>query len=224
MRTVGYTRLSQKSDTSIDRQKRHIREYADEQALELQRIYDDGESSSGFDTESREEYQKLRRRIETGDFDAVVLNDKRRLARDIDEVMRLIPDLRTTKTELHTYEDGLLDLSDPMRAAIEILQAAAAHEEKLKEIRRAIEAVDERVSDPDVDHGRPRFGMTYDESKKRQVPGEHFEDVKDILRLRGDRVPYRHIAEQVRASRETVRKVWERREWYRERSPDVVEI
>lgn len=217
MTTAGYTRLSQQSDTSIERQKRHIREYAEEHDLDLELIYDDGESSSGFETESREQYQQLRRRIQDGELDAVILNDKRRLARDIDEVMRLIPDLRTTDTELHTYEDGPLDLSDPMRAAIEILQAAAAHEEKLKEIRRAIAAVDERVEDPDIDHGRPRFGMTYDDAGVRQVPGEDFEQVEEILRRREQGESYRAIAEDVTASRETVRKVWGRREWYRER-------
>lgn len=53
---IGYTRLSRDSDTSIDRQKRHIREYADKNGLLLDHIYDDGERSSGFD-ESRQEYQ-----------------------------------------------------------------------------------------------------------------------------------------------------------------------
>ena len=220
MTAAGYTRLSQQSDTSISRQKRHIREYAEDHGLELDQIYDDGESSSGFETESRDQYQGLRRRIEDGELDAVVLNDKRRLARDIDEVMRLIPDLRTTNTELHTYEDGALDLSDPMRAAIEILQAAAAHEEKLKEIRRAIEAVNERVENPDIDHGRPRFGMSYDDSGTRQVPGDRFDEVETILQRREDGETYRAIAEDVDASRETVRKVWERRKWYRERQAE----
>jgi DNA invertase Pin-like site-specific DNA recombinase len=215
-KAVGYTRLSQQSDTSIKRQKRHIREYAEEHALDLSRIYDDGESSSGFSAE-REQYQRLRSRIETAEIGAVIINDKRRLARDIDEVMRLIPDLRTTGTELHTYEDGQLDLSDPMRAAIEILQAAAAHEEKMKEIQRAIDAVEERLSDPETDHGRPRFGMEYDSDGRQQVPGENFDEVSEILdrRDRGD--SYREIAKDVSASRETVRKVCSRQEWYEAR-------
>lgn len=213
---VGYTRLSQQSDTSIDRQKRHIREYAEQHGLDLGRIYDDGESSSGFSAE-REEYQTLRQRIQASEIGAVVINDKRRLARDIDEVMRLIPDLRTTDTELHTYEDGQLDLSDPMRAAIEILQAAAAHEEKMKEIQRAIDAVEERLSDPETDHGRPRFGMRYDSDGRQQVPGENFDEVADILDRRGEGESFREIAKHVTASRETVRKVCSRREWYEAR-------
>lgn len=220
---IGYTRLSQQSDTSIERQQRHIREYAEEHGLDLDYIYNDGERSSGFETATREQYQRLRRRIEATDVSAVIVNDKRRLARDVDEVMRLIPDLRTNDVELHTYEDGPLDLSDPMRAAIEILQAAAAHEEKMKEIKRAIEAVDERVSDPDVDHGRPRFGMQYDGAGKRQVPGEDWDEVMEILRLRRAGESFRSIAEQVTPTHETVRRVCDRSAWYIKRSKALEE-
>jgi len=46
---IGYTRLSQDSDTSIERQKRHIREYTDQHEMSLERIYDDGERTSGWD-------------------------------------------------------------------------------------------------------------------------------------------------------------------------------
>lgn len=55
---VGYTRLSQDSDTSIARQKKHIQEYATERGFELQQIFDEGEGASRFDT-TREEYDKL---------------------------------------------------------------------------------------------------------------------------------------------------------------------
>ena len=114
-RSIGYTRLSQESDTSIDRQKRHIHEYVVDLGFELETIYDDGERSSGFD-ESREEYVKLRGRVQSGEIEAVVVNDKRRLARDFDETMRLVLDLREHDVEAHTYQQGQLDLSDPVQA------------------------------------------------------------------------------------------------------------
>ena len=126
---IGYTRLSQESDTSIDRQKRHIRAYADENGLTLEAIFDDGERSSGFD-ESREEYQRVRKRVQSGEVAAVVVNDKRRLARDFDETMRLVLDLREHDIEAHTFQEGRLDLSDPVQAAVEVLQAASEHEAK----------------------------------------------------------------------------------------------
>jgi len=128
-RSIGYTRLSQESDTSIDRQKRHIHEYVVDLSFELETIYDDGERSSGFD-ESREEYVKLRDRVQSGEIEAVVVNDKRRLARDFDETMRLVLDLREHDVEAHTYQEGQLDLSDPVQAAVEVLQAASEHEAK----------------------------------------------------------------------------------------------
>lgn len=212
---VGYTRLSQTSDTSIDRQMHHIREYADEHGLELDRIYNDGEEASGFDTD-REQYQRLRERVVSGEVDAIVVNDKRRLARDVDEVMRLVPDLRQSSVELHTYQDGQLDLSDPMRAAIEILMAAAAHEEKMEEIEKAVEAIEEK-KDAGHDLGRPRFGMTYNDDGSRQVPGDEFDTVLEILRLRSDGATYQEIAEQVGVSVGTAHNVVDRREWYVER-------
>jgi len=55
---------------------------------------------------SREEYQKARSRVQSGEIDAVVINDKRRLARDFDETMRLILDLREYGVEAHTFEEG----------------------------------------------------------------------------------------------------------------------
>lgn len=213
---VGYTRLSQDSDTSIERQKRHIRSYCDEHDFNVARIYDDGEHSSGFESE-REEYRQLRADIsESDDLDAVVTNDKRRLARDIDEVMRLVPDLRQRDVELHTYSDGQLDLSDPMRAAIEILQAAAAHQEKMREIEKAIESVEERI-EAGHDHGRPRFGMRYNDDGTRQVPGERFDTVERIWQLRDEGLSMGDISDAVGVSKSVVHGVISDKDWYQER-------
>lgn len=214
---IGYTRLSQESDTSIERQQRHIREYCDEHGLTLERIYDDGEQSSGFDDE-REAYQEVRERVEASDVSAIVVNDKRRLARDVDEVMRLVPALRTVDVELHTYHDGRLDLSDPMRAAIEILMAAAAYEEKMEEIEKAKQAIEEKQDRGD-DLGRPRFGMEYDDSSPpKQVPGEEFDTVLKILRMESKGMTYDQIEEATGVSKATAHHVVNRREWYVERS------
>jgi len=148
---VGYTRLSQDSDTSIGRQKRHIREYADANGFELVELYDDGEHSSGFDA-GREQYQNLRDHVEGGD------NGKRRLARDFDETMRLVLDLREHEVEAHTYEDGRLDLSEPVQAAVEVLQAASEHEAKKKEIEKRCLSAWNRAT---TTAGRPSaFGST----------------------------------------------------------------
>jgi len=218
---IGYTRLSQQSDTSIERQRDHIETYAAEHDFQLDEVYSDGQGASGFDREARQEYQAVVERVRSGGPDAVVVNDKRRLTRDVDEAMRLLPDFRENGVELHTYQDGPLDLSDPIRAAIEIVSAAAAYEEKQQEIEKAREATQERVDDPDVDHGRPRFGMTYNEAGTKQVPGEDFDVVLDILRRdnRGETLP--QIADVHDMPTSTVYRVLERREWYVSRSQEI---
>lgn len=200
---IGYTRLSQDSDTSIDRQKDNIRAYADEHGFDLERIYDDGERSSGFETESREEYQRVRERVANGEIDAVIVNDKRRLARDIDEVMRLIPDLRTNEVELHTHQDGRLDLSDPMKAAIEIMQAAAAYEEKLEEIRKAIAAFEERKANGCY-QGSPPFGLRFaDDNCHLERDPDEWDDLQWAFEQFGD-LEQQEIAARIGLDESTV--------------------
>lgn len=211
---VGYTRLSQESDTSIDRQKRHIRSYADENGLTLEAIYDDGERSSGFD-ESREEYQRVRERVQSGDIAAVIVNDKRRLARDFDETMRLVLDLREHDVEAHTFQEGRLDLSDPVQAAVEVLQAASEHEAKKKEIERAREAVQERI-ESGYDHGRPPIGLRFDDAGERWVPDREgrFADVIEAIRMVEDGATYRDVEEELGIAPSTMSGVMDRRDHY----------
>lgn len=217
----GYTRLSEESDTSIPRQKRHIRAYCDEHGLELRQIYDDGQRSSGWDDE-RTEYGKLRESIGAEDGpDAIVLNDKRRLVRDIDEVLRLVADLRTHDVELHTcLAEGPLDLSDPIKMAIEIVEAASAHKEKRAEIQKARTAVDERL-EAGYDHGRPPFGLQYDDDKQYWVPDANFETVLDVIALHRAGMSQHEIAKTdgVPVSQSTVSRIVQREEEYLQRAP-----
>lgn len=215
---IGYTRLSQDSDVSIPRQQTHIREVASDLGFELDGILDDGQRASGFAPEELDAYQQLRERIRRGDIDAVITNDKRRLSRDENEVMRLVADLREQSIELHTYQDGEVDLDEPMAAGFEILRASVAAEEKREEIEKAKEAVRERVKDPDIDHGRPRFGMEYDERGEQQVPGDQFETVREIFRHRDRGLSFADISDEVGVSESTVWRICERREWYEARA------
>jgi len=211
---IGYTRLSQDSDTSIERQKRHIHEYADENGLSLSKIYDDGERTSGWD-ESREEYQQLRSRVQSGRVAAIIINDKRRLARDFDETMRLVLDLREYGVEAHTFEEGELDLSDPVQAAVEVLQAASEHEAKKKEIERAREAVQERIENG-YDHGRPPIGFRFDDEGEKWVPDRsgQFEDVVKAIRMVERGKTYRDVEAELDIPTSTMTGVMSRRNRY----------
>ena len=211
---IGYTRLSQESDTSIDRQKRHIRAYADENNLTLEAIYDDGERSSGFD-ESREEYQHVRESVQSEEIAAVIVNDKRRLARDFDETMRLVLDLREHDVAAHTFQEGKLDLSDPVQAAVEVLQAASEHEAKKKEIERAREAVQERIENG-YDHGRPPIGLQFDDTGERWVPDREgrFDDVVEAIEMVESGATYRDVQEELGIAPSTMSGVMDRRDRY----------
>lgn len=211
---IGYTRLSRESDSSIERQKRHIRAYADERDFTLKTIYDDGERSSGFD-EDREQYQQVRSRVQSGKIVAVIVNDKRRLARDFDETMRLVLDLRENDVEAHTYQEGKLDLSDPVQAAVEVLQAASEHEAKKKEIERAQEAVQERIENGH-DHGRPPIGFRFDDAGEQWVPDREgsFPDVVHAIRMVDEGATYRDVEEEIGIAPSTMSRIIDRREQY----------
>lgn len=209
MRAVGYTRLSQQSDTSIERQERNIREYCGENDWHLVDVLDDGEGASGFDTEGREAYGVLKDMVPH--VDAVVTNDKRRLARDEDEVMRLVPLLRENNTELHTVHDGALDLEDTMSAALEILAAAMAAKEKRKEIEAAREAVRERQEAGFWQGGIPHGLRVNDDTKLLEKHPDEWKDVEAVLEA--DVVG--RVLDDVDVSAGTAYNIAERgREWY----------
>lgn len=210
---VGYTRLSQDSDTSIDRQKRHIREYCETNGLELLHIYDDGEFSSGFDVD-RSAYQEVKECITSEGVDAVVVNDKTRIGRDFDERMRFVLDLRAHDVQLHSARRGYIDLSDPTDAAVESVHAAKDDEAKREEIEKAKEATQERI-DAGYDHGRPPFGLTYDDDGRYWVPGENFSDAMAVIGKREDGATYREIENELGISKSTANRIVERAEMYR---------
>lgn len=213
----GYKRLSQSSDTSLPRQEEHIREYADQHGFDLLHIYDDGERSSGFDS-TREKFQQLRSDVADGNMGAIIVNDKRRLARDFDATMRLILDCRENNIEIHTYQDGQLDISDPMNAAVEVLMAASDYEAKKQEIAKAKEAVEER-KEVGCYHGTPPFGLTFADDKCHlERDDEQWQTLQNIIDRREDEEPVAEIADDVDPSPATVSRVANRGvAWYEEK-------
>lgn len=173
---IGYTRLSQDSDLSIDRQKRFIEKYCADQGLKLETILDDGERSSGFNVD-REEYQRLRARVETGDVDAVVVNDRARIGRDFDERMRFVLDLRHWGVELHTALDGQVDLSEPSKVVFETFHAAKDDEGKREEIKKSRQAVRERLENGCY-HGTPPQGLEFAADGCHLVKSVEWEDLE----------------------------------------------
>lgn len=160
---VGYTRLSQDGGRSISRQKRRIREYAEEHGLGVIRIYDDGQRSSGYET-SREEYQQLLDDASAGEFEAVIVDDGSRLGRETKERVRAFYDLDDFDVEFHAAQYGHVDPDEPMEVLMEVFRAATDEEAKRAEIEKAQEAVSHRI-DQGCYQGRPPFGLKFAEDK-----------------------------------------------------------
>jgi len=214
---IGYTRLSQSSDTSIPRQKEHIREYARTHEYELVKLYDDGERSSGFDT-TREEFQKVRADVSDGSIDAIIVNDKRRLARDFDDTMQLIINCRKNDVSIHTHQDGQLDISEPMNVAIEVVQAASDYEAKKREIDKAKEAVKDR-KESGCYHGTPPLGLRFaDDNCHLEKDQEEWQTLCTIIEKRKQGENVEQVSTEEGVSTATVSRIANRGlEWYEEK-------
>lgn len=211
---VGYIRLSQ-DGKSLKRQRRDVKEYADENDLVLVEVYNEGKRSSGFDMD-RPEYQALVDHVDTGSVAAVVVPNLSRLSRDRKERLRLLLDLDAVGIELHSYELGrAVDLDDDWELVQQSIRATADDVEKRKEIERSKRATKERLQNG-LDHGRPPFGLQFDDAGDYWVAGEGFEDALDVISHRESGLSWREIARETGVNKDTARRIWKRRERYLE--------
>lgn len=212
---VGYTRLSQTSDTSIEDQKREIRELADEQDFELTNIYDDGQRSSGFDTD-RPEYLEMQAALEAGEADAIIVRDRDRLSRDKRERSMFYYDLDEWGAELWTIKDrSRVELGDDESWLIEMIRNYMDDVQKRREIQQARKKINERVENG-YWQGRPRFGTEHDDDGKYLVPGDEFDTALEVIaRIESGEAKLR-VAEETAVPRSTVYTILDNREWYRD--------
>ncbi len=211
---IGYTRLSQKSDASIDDQKQEIRDLADEQGFELTRIYDDGELASGFDSE-RPEYLQMQTDLEDGLADVLIVRGRDRLSRDKRERSMLMYDIEDWSVELWTTtERARIEFNSDEAWLIEMIQAYIDDVAKRREIQRARTKIQQRV-DAGYHQGRPRYGTEFDEQREHLVPGDNFGDVITAIEMREAGESFRSIVEQTSIpSTSTLSRVLERKDWY----------
>jgi len=144
--------------------------------------------------------------LEAGAYDYLVAYDDRRVCRD--EYFSVIQ-YAATKGDAEIVYVGDVnedDLTFDLKRRIE----RDTKEEEIDKSRRAIE----RRKEQGYDHGRPRFGMTYDDRGEYQVPGEEFGTVLDIFRHDRNDKSRREIASAVDVPVATVHRVLDRREWY----------
>lgn len=213
-KAVGYTRLSQESDTSIPDQKCEIRELAEKEGFEMGRIYDDGQRSSGFDAE-RPEYLEMQAMLEEDDdIDAVIVRDRDRLSRDKRERSLLYYDLDEWDVDLWiTVDADKVDFSNDEDWLIEMIRAYMDDVAKRREIAKAKKKIRERVENG-FHQGRPKFGMEFDSSGEHLVPSDEFDVVIEILTLRSRGYSYSELEEETEVSQGTIANVLDRLDYY----------
>ena len=208
---IGYVRLSQESDRSIDSQKEDICAYCRDRGLSLAGILNEGTHTSGFDS-GRSKYQEVRRLVADQTVDIVVVRDLSRLSRDKADRIRLLLDLEESPVELHSVERGKINTTD-YSLVVEAAMATADDVGKRKEIERARREVQQRL-DAGYYHGRPPFGLTFDSDGRHLVPSEEFNTALQVLALRDDGLSYREIADKTGVNRTTVSRVVNGRDRY----------
>ena len=144
--------------------------------------------------------------LRQGRFDYLVALDDRRICRD--EYFSVIQYAAKQGDAEIVYvgdvdED---DLTFDLKRRIE-------RDTKEEEIEKSRRAVRRRIEEG-YDHGRPRFGMTYDDAGHYQVPGEEFGTVMEIFQLNNAGKSRREISDTVDIPVATIQNVLDRREWY----------
>jgi len=218
-RALAWIRKSKGSedDVGLEEQRRKVPAVADELADDVERL--DLGVQSGFSTMTRDDDEGLLDQnedvldvlddIRDGRYDYVVAIDDRRICRD--EYLSVIQYACQQGECSIEYVDDVDedDLTFDLKRRIE-------RDTKEEEIRKSREAIAAKKRRGD-DLGRPRFGMTYNEAKTKQVPGERFEDVIEAIQMNNRGRTYEEISDELEIPIATISRIMNRTEWYIER-------
>ena len=205
------------SDVGLEEQRELVRALADDIADEID-VLNLG-VHTGFSTMTRDDptglldqndcVQERVGELEAGEYTHLIAWDDRRICRD--EYFSVIQYAAEQGDADIVYVGDVNedDLTFDLKRRIE----RDTKEEEIEKSQRAIE----RRKEEGYDHGRPRFGMTYDRDGRYQVPGDDFETVLEIFRFDSAGKSRREIGDILDVPTSTVQNVIDRREWYVER-------
>lgn len=214
-RALAWVRKSKGSDDDVglEEQREKVPAFASELADAVE-VFDLGVHTA-FSSMTREgsgwldqndDVQERVDELEAGRFDYLVAWDDRRICRD--EYFSVI------QYAAHTGGAELVYVGDVEEDDLAFdIKRRVERDTKEEEIEKSRRAVRRRIEDG-YDHGRPRFGMTYDDRGEYQVPGENFDTVLEIFQLNNRGHSQREIAREVDEALGTVQNVLDRREWY----------
>ena len=202
------------SDVGLEEHRELVPALANEVADEVE-VLDLG-VHTGFSTMTRDDpaglldqNERVHERVEelqTGEYSHLVALDDRRVCRDgYFSVIQYAAEQGNAEIVYvgNVNED---DLTFDLKRRIE----RDTKEDKIEKSRRAVRR---RIKEG-YDHGRPRFGMTYDDAGHYQVPGKEFDTVMEIFQLDNAGKSRREIADTVDIPVATIQNVLDRREWY----------
>lgn len=214
-RALAWIRKSKGSDDDIglEEQREHVEALAEEVAADVDKL--DLGVHTGFSSMTRdgnglldqnERVQEAVEKLRSGEYDYVVAWDDRRICRD--QYLRVIEyACKQGGVEVVYYGDVQ---DDDLAYDIHRRVERQTKEEEIEKSRRALERREEKG----YDHGRPPFGMTYDDNGHYWVPGQDFETAIDVIERRVDGESFRTITEATGVPRGTVQRIVERRERY----------
>lgn len=147
--------------------------------------------------------------LRTGEYDTLAAYDDTRLARD-----QFFWELKRAAI---AGECELAFVEEPPEDDLTFrVQRAVESDVKRREIEKSQEALDAREQRGD-DHGRPPFGLRYDEDGRRWVPDREtgeFATALEIVRLREAGYSWRDIEDETGVNTATARRVYDRKERY----------
>jgi len=210
------------SDIGLEEQRRLVDQLADQLADETDTL--DLGVQTGFSSmtrdgddllDHRDDVTNFVSRVRAGEYDYLVAYDDRRICRDgYFEVIR------------HACVEGDCQLAYVAEVAEDDLthdiKRRVERDTKEEEIQKARDAIEARKK-KGYDHGRPKFGMEYDADGHYQVPGERFDEVLEVLRLRESGLSFPQIEAEMGISKSTVQNIVDRREWYEARAAQIPE-
>jgi DNA invertase Pin-like site-specific DNA recombinase len=153
--------------------------------------------------------QELLTDLRAGEYDFLVAYDDTRLARD-----QFYWELKRAAV---LGECELAFVEEPPDDQLTFrVQRAVESDVKRREIEKSQAALDAREERGD-DHGRPPFGLRYDDDGRRWVPDREsgeFATALEVIRRRNDGYSWRDVEDETGVSRSTARSVYDRRERY----------
>lgn len=155
--------------------------------------------------------------LRAGKFDHLVAYDDTRLARD-----QFFWEIKRAAIR---GECSLSFVEEPPEDELTFrVQRAVESDVKRREIEKSQAALEAR-DDRGDDHGRPPYGLQYDDDGRRWVPDREsgeFATALEVIRLRKDGCSWREVEDESGVSRSTARGVYDRRERYLKEAEAVV--